>query len=167
MDELKPCPFCGGSGYWRQGRCEPSFYIACKKCETIGPATVTLETAITAWNTRAASGGDSASMVLERFGRAPAGSPYLLVPMSDGYWTPWHIAQKALDDSRLNEPSGNSGQLASMEQRARELLKSQYLRSGMPDATAETLTAHVERTQPEALRAITAALANQQGVGRG
>jgi hypothetical protein len=61
----------------------------------------------------------------------------------------------------LNEPSGDSGQLASLEQRARELLKAQYLRSGMADATAETLTAHVERTQPEALRAITAALSAQ------
>jgi len=34
---------------------------------------------------------------LERFGRAPVGSPYLLVPTDDGYWTPWHVAQKALD----------------------------------------------------------------------
>lgn len=85
MDELKPCPFCGGGGYWRQGRCEPSFYIACKKCETIGPVTITLETAITAWNTRAASGG-----LNEQFG--------------------------------VNEQSGISGQLASLEQRAGERL---------------------------------------------
>ncbi|MGN6223661.1 hypothetical protein [Pseudoxanthomonas sp.] len=61
----------------------------------------------------------------------------------------------------LNEPFGSAEQLASLEQRARELLKAQYLRSGMADATAETLTAHVERTQPEALRAITAALSAQ------
>jgi len=52
---LLPCPFCGGGGYWRQGRCDPSFYIACKNCETIGPVTITLATAIAAWNRRTTS----------------------------------------------------------------------------------------------------------------
>ena len=57
--ELAACPFCGGQGYWRQGRCEPSFYVACKACEAIGPVTVTLDTAIAAWNRRAPGGEDA------------------------------------------------------------------------------------------------------------
>ena len=35
--------------------------------------------------------------VLERYGRAGAEAPVLFLPMPDGYWTPWHIAQAALD----------------------------------------------------------------------
>ncbi len=122
----------------------------------------------------AASGGDSASLELERFGRAPAGSPYLLVPMSDGYWTPWHIAQKALNDSRLNEPfgnpeqfdvneqSGNSRQLPSLERRgpAEELLR--LYAEPIPVAVEDGAWFMVR--EQDALDAITAALANQQGV---
>jgi hypothetical protein len=33
---------------------------------------------------------------LVRYGRAGEGSQWLLVPMEDGYWTPWHVAQAAL-----------------------------------------------------------------------
>lgn len=35
---------------------------------------------------------------LQRWGRAPDGSIYLLEQMPDGYWTPWHIAVEALAD---------------------------------------------------------------------
>lgn len=42
------------------------------------------------------SEGVSDESQLERWGKAPEGSPYLLQPMADGYWTPWHIAQAAM-----------------------------------------------------------------------
>ena len=35
--------------------------------------------------------------LLERWGRSPEGTPHLLQRMDDGYWTPWHIAQSALE----------------------------------------------------------------------
>lgn len=38
---------------------------------------------------------------LVRYGRGPAGSPYLLDQRDDGYWTPWHIAQRELTIATL------------------------------------------------------------------
>jgi len=38
--------------------------------------------------------------VLERWGFPVAQSKYRLERMADGYWTPWHIAQQALADTR-------------------------------------------------------------------
>ena len=31
-------------------------------------------------------------MELQRYGRGPEGFPYILTALSDGYWTPWHVA---------------------------------------------------------------------------
>lgn len=31
--------------------------------------------------------------LLERWGRGPEGTPYLLQRRDDGYWTPWHVAE--------------------------------------------------------------------------
>jgi len=60
MDELKPCPFCGGKHLTDSMR-GTVYVVGCVTCA----ATVlgySHEEAITAWNTRAASGGDSASL---------------------------------------------------------------------------------------------------------
>ena len=61
MDELKPCPFCGGlqielisSINWDG---EPIFYIHCDGCGCSGPTTLTIDSAIAAWNRRAEDGG--------------------------------------------------------------------------------------------------------------
>lgn len=32
------------------------------------------------------------SIELQRYGRGPEDSPYLLRAIPDGYWTPWHVA---------------------------------------------------------------------------
>ena len=57
MDELKPCPFCGGKAKWRYSK--PCGWIQCKKC---GATSVPVadsyeeadgkEVAIAAWNRR-------------------------------------------------------------------------------------------------------------------
>jgi hypothetical protein len=47
---------------------------------------------------------------LQRYGRGPKESPYLLVPMNDGYWTPWHIAQDTIRRLATAEQPGSAVQ---------------------------------------------------------
>lgn len=100
---LLPCPFCGGEAYWRNGRRGPSFYVTCKNCEVIGPVTVTLDTAITAWNTRANSAEIAGALrdaerfrwlrehVTDRFVRNNEHEPCLLLPHNVDYLSPDEI----------------------------------------------------------------------------
>lgn len=51
MDELKPCPFCGGD---RVKVTKPTMWQAwCMDCKAIGAARLTEQEAAEAWNTRA------------------------------------------------------------------------------------------------------------------
>ena len=109
MDELKPCPFCGG---------KPTLMfnsvVECRHCPN-GKYSGYPSADITAWNTRAASGGDSASL----------------------------------------------------EQRARELFDSMMGAAYGGSTIGNIVCAETTRGRLEAawLPLITAALANQQGVG--
>lgn len=73
MDELKPCPFCGGEAERidfgpGDAENEGGSCIACKRCQSSGPVEFGFkETFISKWNTRAASGVDDA--VLEWISR--------------------------------------------------------------------------------------------------
>jgi len=67
---------------------------------------------------RAATGkqqvGEVQGDALVRYGRAGEGSQWLLEPMADGYWTPWHVAAAALaahQPGASNQSSGNAGGL--------------------------------------------------------
>lgn len=42
---------------------------------------------------------------LERWGKAEANSDLLLQRRADGYWTPWHVAQAAIDTARSMSPT--------------------------------------------------------------
>lgn len=44
---------------------------------------------------------------LQRWGRGPEPHPYLLQRLEDGYWTPWHIAQAAVDAAASPHPTGD------------------------------------------------------------
>ena len=59
MNELKPCPFCGGSGHvYEDERLSikpydfPKWYIVCKKCGIRTP-TAKMEQVVRIWNRRA------------------------------------------------------------------------------------------------------------------
>ena len=52
MNNLKPCPFCGGTDL-RMGEAHEAVYVNCPDCDTDGPMRHTDQEAITAWNTRA------------------------------------------------------------------------------------------------------------------
>ena len=145
MDELKPCPFCGGSaeadsaqGFRAivSGRMEEAAAIYCTRCvvqmthcysDHRGTSREELMSdLVERWNTRAASGGLN----------EPFGNP---------------------EQFDVNEHSGNSRQLASLEQRAEDLLR--VARNGWFETSDPV-------PHGAAIRAITAALANQQGVGK-
>jgi Lar family restriction alleviation protein len=58
MDDLSPCPFCGGTDFYIDtldeiADCEPeTFFVVCRQCEAEGP-TATLEShAKRLWNYR-------------------------------------------------------------------------------------------------------------------
>ena len=53
MNELKPCPFCGGRKFSKFGWSD-QYWITCTGCETEGPSGETPDEAIEAWNRRAA-----------------------------------------------------------------------------------------------------------------
>ena len=53
MDELKPCPFCGGDVPELRGDKEFGWFIACFKCNIIVDDCKTEAEAIKAWNRRA------------------------------------------------------------------------------------------------------------------
>lgn len=144
-----------------------------------------LERAITAWSTRAASGGDSAS--LEK--RSDGMLPDELVPYSKEWYRfcerRFAVERMTISGelaeaivaciSRLNEPFGNPEQLASLEQQA---LSDEFIDAAlfdsMDDESAMLIDymgmGHADKLElaRAVLRsAITAALANQQGVGAG
>lgn len=120
MDELKPCPFCGTTPKAREhdfGGEYRTWIVECgdSDCPALRVRAEDLSEAdaITAWNTRAASGGDSASL----------------------------------------------------EQRARRLLGLQYRNLRNHDYAEAIMRGDAVRSDSPELLAITAALANQQGVG--
>ena len=51
-DELKECPFCGGSLVFICGDSDKFFSVVCHECNTEGPTSRNREAAITKWNTR-------------------------------------------------------------------------------------------------------------------
>jgi hypothetical protein len=128
-------------------------------------------------NPRAASGGDSASMEQHSDGMLPDE----LVQHSKEWYRlcerRFSVERMTISGelaeaivaciSRLNEPSGDSGQLSSLEQRARELLAAAYEKDSPGNNTSVRLLAGepvVWWSDEISLRAITAALANQQGL---
>lgn len=54
MDQLEPCPFCGGLHISIDDEYYPhrQFWYRCDDCDTIGPAGSTLKAAAEAWNMR-------------------------------------------------------------------------------------------------------------------
>ena len=54
MNELKPCPFCGGEAHLEQYQDAPEYFaiVRCSQCD-IKAVKDTDEEAIEAWNTRA------------------------------------------------------------------------------------------------------------------
>ena len=60
MDELKPCPFCGGEAFARPNLptygCDVMYYVFCENCNMRTPLKRTTEKAIEAWNMRAEDG---------------------------------------------------------------------------------------------------------------
>mgnify|MGYP002508214868 CR=1 FL=1 len=53
MDELKPCPFCGGEANINHGNgIFKRFYVYCVKCKARHPNRLTRECAIDYWNRR-------------------------------------------------------------------------------------------------------------------
>jgi len=53
-EELKPCPFCGGTDLDRAGRGPMKCWVECLGCTSEGPFGETPAAAIAAWNRRAA-----------------------------------------------------------------------------------------------------------------
>ena len=55
MEQLKPCPFCGGKDVIDdccKSYSEKLRYVLCNECESQGPIGVNNEIAIAAWNNR-------------------------------------------------------------------------------------------------------------------
>lgn len=54
MEELKPCPFCGGKAYGYTVQTKEIFteYIHCERCNACSDVYETKQQAIEAWNTR-------------------------------------------------------------------------------------------------------------------
>lgn len=71
MNELKPCPFCGGNGIVIEGypRTYPrtNYYVACDKCKTTSDTYKDKEKAVAAWNRRT----NSVMIVIRRVAKSP------------------------------------------------------------------------------------------------
>lgn len=52
MDELKPCPFCGGNLVWCEHPAYLHAYISCKGCQCRGPISGNQADARRIWNQR-------------------------------------------------------------------------------------------------------------------
>lgn len=52
MNELKPCPFCGGEAELVEVKWEEWFWVYCKRCSAETDAFASKEKAIGAWNRR-------------------------------------------------------------------------------------------------------------------
>jgi len=137
MDELKPCPFCGYNmateddcAYQKAGFVGPRTPVWEVCCGSTGcnasVSTTSRESAVTAWNTRAASGGDSAS--LEK--RARELPDAIRIPLDALHADAGYLAGRVAIDGCA------------------------------APVVAEAIRKRVEETKV----AITAALANQQGV---
>jgi len=58
MNELKPCPFCGGTDCEaRTADCGMTWYIFCSDCGLMCGYALTKDTAKAAWNRRAGEDG--------------------------------------------------------------------------------------------------------------
>ncbi len=53
-EELKPCPFCGGTPIVNLQMVSGYTFISCSKCRADGPLRSTHTRAVAAWNLRAA-----------------------------------------------------------------------------------------------------------------
>ena len=55
MNDLKPCPFCGGEAKWRKYEFlnVASFYVECVDCDASSNRFDHLDEAVEAWNRRA------------------------------------------------------------------------------------------------------------------
>lgn len=111
-EKLEPCPFCEGEAIQRSDlfMSGPRYYPQVK-CSDHSCCAGKLWHNLEQWNTRAKlkhlpprpsrcvnDGGD-----LERYGVTWKGGKdeFLLTPMVDGYWTPWHVAAEALKEKEL------------------------------------------------------------------
>lgn len=65
----------------------------------------TTEFMVKAMNVYRAAQAQQEAGALRRYGRGAGDSPWLLEPRDDGYWTPWHIAQNALN---ATHPGGDA-----------------------------------------------------------
>ena len=52
MNELKPCPFCGGKGVIIEDYPRTDYFVECDKCKTTSDTYQSKEEAIAAWSHR-------------------------------------------------------------------------------------------------------------------
>lgn len=50
--ELMPCPFCGGTEFYRYGGTMDRYWIECRKCGIEQPLYYSEEESVMRWNTR-------------------------------------------------------------------------------------------------------------------
>ena len=66
MDQLKPCPFCGGEAELWDNKMEYRLYgVLCKECDCMTPYAVTGEEAVEVWNRR-----EPIDKIVEQLGNA-------------------------------------------------------------------------------------------------
>lgn len=102
-DELKPCPFCGGTDLKLFGESAPEWWVTCQTCRSSSPTSSSKGQAVGAWNRRVTQPAASAEPTIDWTAVAKTISAYAddyeMIGESDCAYTPTDDERHMLTDA--------------------------------------------------------------------